>query len=978
MTRLWWALALALVVFGCDDGDSGGPSTGEDGGTPVDMAGGEDGDKPDPDMEEPNPDEGTDGPVIDPDMGSDGPIVDPDGPDPDAGDGPVVEPDSGADEGPDGPDMPDESVDMVEADMAPDPDDGVLPDVGPDMAEIQPDMAEIQLDMGELQPDMAELQPDMAELQPDMAELQPDMAELQPDMAELQPDMAVEPENCQNDNQCADNEFCAGDGVCILGCRVPDNCGPGQWCNANRSCVNGCRDDAQCIDENGADWACERRRCEGPCANHGECDDGEFCDDGRCEDGCGADDFEDNNGRADAAELPIAGNGYDSGNGYLSICEFDVDWYVFRQPVEGSTLTVAVEFDHDGGDGDLDIRLHPPESNALRGDSANDDEVVEVEDAEAGEWHLEIFGRGFAEARYSIGIEIEVPAGACIGDAADPGDDEAGDGVYLDLPELQSSRTIRDRRICEGDEDWYAFDLGDGDGVEIQIAMTDLDGGFFDGLDFAVFGPGVPDPGDFATMLPDSFDDGPPVTIGFSAPRNNLLVVEGRYYLQVLGLDADFTAEYDVTVTVDRVALACADDPAEPNDARGDAENLMDRNGFTRVALDGVRELRAATDLDRPGLTLCEGDEDWFRFELRAGDDIDVRMARTGQVRGVMVVEITDADGNQVGQAGQNAAAVNVARLDDADGGTYYVHIRAPDEETKSSYDLRLNRTAGFIACGDDDFDAADRNDARADATSIDPGDFGDLTLCGADGDIDWYVIEVDAVSDIDVSIDFEHDDANLDVDIFRDDSLAAENGDEQQGHSNNDGERVFLGNRLPGTYTIAVRSADGGTAGYDMEVRIIERAFVCEDDDDEDNESIEDATPIGGDPIVRNGQWLCDRVPAESDYFELSVPPNTARTVVTTFTFGDDGDLFLELYNAQGALRASTNLIARVNSKQCIRIRSGDGNDTFYLRVAPLNINRIIDDDERLDYTIHIADGDVCDDIGPPTPGVNWPRVNR
>ena len=861
--------------------------------------------------------------------------------------------------------------------MADNPEPDMADNPAPDMADNPaPDMADNPA------PDMADNPaPDMADNpEPDMADdPEPDMADNpEPDMADNpEPDMAVQPAECDADDDCAANQFCADDGVCVRGCRTgPDNCPAGQRCNGVRQCVNGCRDTAQCLAENGAGWFCERGQCNGPCVEHDECDLGEFCDDGRCEDGCGADDFEDNNGRPDAQLLQIAGNGYDSGNNYLSICEFDVDWYRFRQPVADSTLTVTVEFDH--GDGDLDIRLHPPAGNALRGESADDNERVEVDGAAAGDWHLEVFGRGFAENRYRIRIEIEVPAGACIGDAADPADDAPDQAVYLDLPQLQSSRAVRDRRICEGDEDWFAFDLGEGDGVDIEVTMTDLEGGFFDGLDFAVFGPGEPDPGAFPTMLPDRFDNGPPVSIGFGAPRNNLLVIEGRYYLQVLGLDPDLTGEYDLTVSVDRVALACADDPAEPNDERGAAENLMDRAGFTRVGLDGVRELRAATDLDRPGLTLCEADEDWFRFDLRAGDDIDVRVARTGQVRGVVIVEITDQNGDQVGQAGQNAQPVNVARLEDADGGTYYAHVVAPNEDTTTAYDIRLNRTAGFIACGDDAFDAADRNDARADATAIDPGDFGDLTLCGGEGDVDWYVIEVDAVSDIEVTVDFAHDDANLDVDIYRDDDPAAENGDEQQGHGNGDREHVFLGNRLPGTYTIAVRAADGGTAGYDMSVRVVERVFVCEDDDDEANDSIDDATPIGGDPLVRDTQWLCDRVPAESDYFEFSVPPNTERTVVSTFVFGDDGDLFLEVYNAQGALRASTNLIARVNSKQCVRIRSGAGNDTFYLRVAPLNINRIIDDDERLDYTIHIADGDVCDDIGPPAPGVSWPRVNR
>ncbi len=101
-------------------------------------------------------------------------------------------------------------------------------------------------------------------------------------------------------------------------------------------------------------------------------------------------------------------------------------------------------------------------------------------------------------------------------------------------------------------------------------------------------------------------------------------------------------------------------------------------------------------------------------------------------------------------------------------------------------------------------------------------------------------------------------------------------------------------------------------------------------------------------------------------------------RTIASVFTFGDDGDLYLEVLDAMGVRLAGTNNIQRVNSKQCVYIRSGAGNDTFYVRVVPLAINRILDDDERLDYTLHVADGDVCDQIGPPTPGVRWPSVAR
>ena len=51
-------------------------------------------------------------------------------------------------------------------------------------------------------------------------------------------------------------------------------------------------------------------------------------------------------------------------------------------------------------------------------------------------------------------------------------------------------------------------------------------------------------------------------------------------------------------------------------------------------------------------------------------------------------------------------------------------------------------------------------------------------------------------------------------------------------------------------------------------------------------------------------------------------------------------------------------------------------GDRAVFFRLVPLNINRILEDDERLDYAIHVVDGDNCDSFPPQTAGVTWPRV--
>ncbi len=89
-----------------------------------------------------------------------------------------------------------------------------------------------------------------------------------------------------------------------------------------------------------------------------------------------------------------------------------------------------------------------------------------------------------------------------------------------------------------------------------------------------------------------------------------------------------------------------------------------------------------------------------------------------------------------------------------------------------------------------------------------------------------------------------------------------------------------------------------------------------------------------------------------------------------------DDGDLFLEAYDLDGMLRATTGFLTRNQTKQCIVFRATEEARSMIVRVAPYAINTILDDDERLDYTLHVIDGEDCGAFGRPSPGIHWPRV--
>ena len=104
-------------------------------------------------------------------------------------------------------------------------------------------------------------------------------------------------------------------------------------------------------------------------------------------------------------------------------------------------------------------------------------------------------------------------------------------------------------------------------------------------------------------------------------------------------------------------------------------------------------------------------------------------------------------------------------------------------------------------------------------------------------------------------------------------------------GQSNTDNERIVVANRSPGTYYVRVYAGQG-VAGlpnvdYSLSVSLEGRQYVCVDDGFESNGTFDSATVLGANVVVRgdtevdgtitnNGQWLCDRNPADVDMFRL------------------------------------------------------------------------------------------------------------
>ncbi|MBV71360.1 MAG: hypothetical protein CMH52_08415 [Myxococcales bacterium] len=783
---------------------------------------------------------------------------------------------------------------------------------------------------------------------------------------------------CAIDTDCEDAFFCDGI-VCLPGCRLePDNCDRGDYCDERRRCVSDdvprdCVDDAECQDANGAGWFCDGTDCQPPCAGHDDCPADEACIDGRCAVGCRDDDWEPNDDQARARVLNFDGNTYSSAGTPLFACSRNSDWFTFETPTEGMTIDISVQFVHAAGN--LDMRLYGPDGQLLETvNSRDDNESVRLASSAGnvvlqGRYWLEIYGRGFDENDYSFDVTLLRGLGP---DDAEPDNDSAS-ATNLALPNVEQSETIGDRTIHPADQDWFSVEMGQRDGITVRLEMLGNDVGRDSELEFALFGPGLPDAGQ-GPIEAGVTDVGDPY-VEFTARQFNFLIQDGRYDIRVRGVNEDQVGRYRLFVGVSRQNILCIDDVAEPNNVGESSFNLMDRDGFVFNGFDGQRELIPAQDLRLANLTLCDDDDDWYQITLRENDDFEARLERLeDNQRGDTEVTIYNANGNELA-SGLSGERNNVARIEGALAGTYRIRLRSIGM-TRTAYDLVLFRTAGPIVCGDDRYDAAGANNEQGQASLVALGRHRDLSLCGADGDEDWYrfVVVGDGVSTLTAELTFAHAQGDLDLDVYAEGDVEPLNAGIRAGHSDTDDELVRLENRGPGTYYLRVRSVGAANVRYSMNVTVEAAELVCQDDPDEPNNAFVGATELGNGLVDREDQWICERRPVDDDTFYFVVPAGAARTVSTTFLFGDDGDLFLQLFNADEMVLASTADIQRGNSKQCIIIPAANVARGFFVRAVPLAINRIQQDDERLDYRLRLIDGEDCEVIPPETPGVNWP----
>ena len=160
--------------------------------------------------------------------------------------------------------------------------------------------------------------------------------------------------------------------------------------------------------------------------------------------------------------------------------------------------------------------------------------------------------------------------------------DDANDGAGVQYGDLV---------VCHGDDDWYSIELAPGDGLEVDVYFTHVDGGDLDVELYRLEG-GEP----VVVAASRSIDDNETVYLRESSEG-------GQYFVRVYGY-SNATNVYGMTVNVFEGCIDGALWEGEHNDVAAEAQPL----GIWRPFFGQI----------------CDHDDDWFEVSLEEAGDLQV------------------------------------------------------------------------------------------------------------------------------------------------------------------------------------------------------------------------------------------------------------------------------------------------------------------------------------------------------------------
>ncbi len=662
--------------------------------------------------------------------------------------------------------------------------------------------------------------------------------------------------SCDDNNPCPGGQFCDPDlERCVPGCTDNDQCPTGQYCDQNQEiCLEGCRDDDSCDEGESCQTLTvqgeDRQRClPSPCTEDAGCPEAFYCDipeggsEGTCDEGC-------REGACPEGQIcdleereclePDCDDSNQCDDGFY--CDLDR---------ERSACVPGCDDDDQCARGqscDLD-------SNACTCEGEED-----CADGQVCFSNLCVPAcRSNNDCPEGFGCNRQ--SGLCEDGCVDD-DEEPNDDIAQAIPVVEGDFELS---MCYGafegieQSDCFAVDLSFDEILRVRVEFEHDEGN----LDMRLF-----DPGDNIVEFSQTQSDLEEVV--------HQALLTGTYVFCVDPTGQDpFAVDYNLSVDVQEALLPCLEDF---NEAEGD------NTCPAALAHPEVLSLNEPTLLE--GRSICEGDNDYFAVNLRAGQILRATLTRTDGAADIDA-EVVGNDCDQVLAQTENFGPIRDLEFSvDADG-TYYVRVFAPDPIETADYELSLLLEAGQFQCAEDVLNGVliepNDNSDQAVITEIqrfETYEVNDLYVCVDDAD--FYAVRVDVPLDyIRATLEQNDQEPPLQVAIIDQDgnTLLAENRDQI---AIKEAETSPLAE--PGVYYVRVSGVDGDFpetgVPYNLDI-LLTTDDLCLADGFEPNNNFGEAALIGG---GQTNAVMCRDNAQEKDIYRI--PLNRGDTVSITIEY--------------------------------------------------------------------------------------------
>jgi len=560
----------------------------------------------------------------------------------------------------------------------------------------------------------------------------------------------------------------------------------------------------------------------------------------RVEQVCSDDELEPNDSPEQARPLP------EDPAQSMVLCPANEDWYALAVQ-EADLIQVVVS---SPGDDVAELTLVAADGvTALReGTWDPDAETSTALHLAAEEATVYVRVRSAQERVYTVGAEIN-PAQACPADELERNDHPddatfAAPGTYLGLV------------ACRGDDDWVAPDVplwGTLD-VTVQSPTPEALGVYL--VDVAA---------EEQRVLTQAVPGADGLTLSYR--HADEAVVPMLLVTVVSGRQADYTLELATGLPPE-----CTDDELEDNDRPEDAPWPPD---------------------EETPLSVCVDDPDWFVTSLLAGDRLQLDLAWDDPWAEV-ALDVLDAAGAEVLTSAEPGEQPRTLRLVwEAFVDAELLHRVTIAGTTAADYRLVMQLDTEEEPPPECEDDAHEDNDDAGQAVVPDPDPEEPLVLCP--GDEDWYLIWVARGETVQVDLSGPAvDEAVLRCELYGAELPVA------TCEPSGDGLRLRHVAELEGDHLLRLFPAAAHAAGLSYDVDLsFELPEVCLDDELEDNDGPQTATPLEGSPEI----VLCE---GDDDWFEVFLAQGDRLLLQAAFTHAD-GNVDLVLHDEAGAQVAAS-----------------------------------------------------------------------